>query len=169
MGPIRSLYEEGGELESLGAQQTSEGDPIILRPVQISDCGGYSSLPIHFIVTEFSGVTACPLRFYCCIISFLSGDSLFFRILVAPAADTAYGILMGSSPAFCDQAAAPVCDDVVFTQEATIGGGPPQCHEDYANMLTADAIQGEEDAQSDSQTSATSHQLSSEMLLQQQH
>ena len=63
MGPIRSLYEEGGELESLGAQQTSEGDPIILRPVQISDCGGYSSLPIHFIVTEFSGVTACPLRF----------------------------------------------------------------------------------------------------------
>lgn len=39
MGPIRSLYEEGGDFERAVAQDTSGGAPIILRPVQLSDCG----------------------------------------------------------------------------------------------------------------------------------
>lgn len=39
MGPIRSLYEEGGDFERAVEQEASGGAPIILRPVQLSDCG----------------------------------------------------------------------------------------------------------------------------------
>lgn len=35
MGPLRSLYEQEGDLERALVQQT----PMVLRPVQISDCG----------------------------------------------------------------------------------------------------------------------------------
>lgn len=35
MGPVRSLYEQEGDLERALLQQT----PMVLRPVQTSDCG----------------------------------------------------------------------------------------------------------------------------------
>lgn len=35
MGPVRSLYEQEGDLESTLLQQT----PVVLRPVQMFDCG----------------------------------------------------------------------------------------------------------------------------------
>lgn len=35
MGPIRCLYEQEGDLETALLQQT----PVVLRPVQMSDCG----------------------------------------------------------------------------------------------------------------------------------
>lgn len=42
MGPVRSLYEQQGGLERTVMQQTSGGGPVILRPVQMSDCGKQS-------------------------------------------------------------------------------------------------------------------------------
>ena len=38
MGPIRSLYEQEGDLER-ALQQPPEGEAVTLRPVQMSDCG----------------------------------------------------------------------------------------------------------------------------------
>lgn len=73
---------------------------------------------------------------------------------------------MGSSTS-CDQAAAPVCDDAL-PQEATIGVEPQQCHEEYADMLTADDDGGEESAQRDSRTSATGGLPPEILLLEQQ-
>lgn len=39
MGPVRSLYEQQGGLERAVMQQPSGGGPVMLRPVQMSDCG----------------------------------------------------------------------------------------------------------------------------------
>lgn len=39
MGPVRSLYEQEGELERAVMQKSSGGGPLTLRPVQMSDCG----------------------------------------------------------------------------------------------------------------------------------
>lgn len=38
MGPIRSLYEQEGDLER-ALLQPPGGAPVVLRPVQMSDCG----------------------------------------------------------------------------------------------------------------------------------
>lgn len=42
MGPVRSLYEQQGGLERAVMQQPSGGGPVMLRPVQMSDCGKQS-------------------------------------------------------------------------------------------------------------------------------
>lgn len=39
MGPVRSLYEQEGELERAVMEQPSVGSPVMLRPVKMSDCG----------------------------------------------------------------------------------------------------------------------------------
>ncbi|CAM9242732.1 unnamed protein product, partial [Laminaria digitata] len=45
MGPVRSLYEQQGGLERAVMQQPSGGGPVMLRPVQMSDCDtAYSTL-----------------------------------------------------------------------------------------------------------------------------
>lgn len=42
MGPVRSLYEQQGGLERAVMQQPSGGGSLMLRPVQMSDCGKQS-------------------------------------------------------------------------------------------------------------------------------
>lgn len=39
MGPVRSLYEQERDLEGALLQHPSGGGAVMLRPVQMSDCG----------------------------------------------------------------------------------------------------------------------------------
>lgn len=47
MGPLRSLYEQEGELERAVMRQASGGGAVMLRPVQMSDCGKQDMLPLY--------------------------------------------------------------------------------------------------------------------------
>ena len=63
MGPVRSLYEQQGGLERAVMQQPSGGGPVMLRPVDMSDCG--KKIPRCPCRTSIRRRNAPGVRFSC--------------------------------------------------------------------------------------------------------